>query len=504
MHDPALRLFIDDFHIRNLCGLERTFGVLEKAPEPVLSDIPGRLACWASVLQEADGSFRMWYQSVYEQSAHEMAGAGAWGRGGEFGFFPDRYPDAIPETQTSMVSYAHSDDGQSWHKPELGRIEWRGSKRNNIVLDGANAARQFNHALTNMDTISVIRDDQEPDSQKRYKLICHWETVHVWDNVVSKLERPDEFMQQVWAARAKYLVTSPDGICWDGDLVRIKECAGGGDYAGVTRDERNRQYWFNDRAAPGLPGLGYRSAGLCTSPVLEHWPETVDMVFGPDAYEGYGHVYQHHGMVPFNYGDADLCMLEYSIGGAPVAAVLGSHRDGERWNRVNGDVPILQIGSPGAFDDTIVAATRNAPFRVGDRLWFFYNGRHYDSASRRRTAHIAAATMRLDGFAALTVQKLALRQYGAPAMVMTHLLEVGEDELQINISGHDGTARVALIAADMQPVPGYELESCLPITEDAVRAGVRWKGQYSLAPLKGRRVHVLVQMSAGSLYSLRL
>ena len=240
MHDPSLHLFIDDSHVRNLFGLRRTYGSLEKLPEPVLEDIPGRLACWASVLQEPDGCFRMWYQSTSKESAHEMATAGVWGRGNEFGFFPDRYPDAIPETQTSVVSYAESRDGFHWKKPELCLFDWRGSKQNNIVLDGSRASAQFDGALTNMDTISVIRDDADRDPHKRYKLICHWETVHVWDNHMSNLGRSNEFMQKVWAARAKYLTASADGIHWDMPLVRIKECAGGGDYAGVTKDTLSR------------------------------------------------------------------------------------------------------------------------------------------------------------------------------------------------------------------------------------------------------------------------
>ena len=103
MHDPSLHLFIDDCHVRNLFGLRRTYGSLEKLPEPVLEDIPGRLACWASVLQEPDGCFRMWYQSTTKESAHKMATAGVWG-GNEFGFFPDRYPDAIGRRQSRWPS----------------------------------------------------------------------------------------------------------------------------------------------------------------------------------------------------------------------------------------------------------------------------------------------------------------------------------------------------------------------------------------------------------------
>src|SRR4051812_18846465 len=123
MHDPALHLFIDDYHIRNLHALRREFGALEKVPGPLLEDVPERLACWASVLREPDGSFAMWYQSVCELSAHDMATAGAWGRGDEFGFFPERFAGAVPETLTSAVSYAQSNDGFTWHKPGLGCVE---------------------------------------------------------------------------------------------------------------------------------------------------------------------------------------------------------------------------------------------------------------------------------------------------------------------------------------------------------------------------------------------
>ncbi len=59
MHDPSLHLFVDDHHVRTIFGLRREFGKLEKYPDPVLEDIPGRKACWACVLREPDGLYRM-------------------------------------------------------------------------------------------------------------------------------------------------------------------------------------------------------------------------------------------------------------------------------------------------------------------------------------------------------------------------------------------------------------------------------------------------------------
>jgi hypothetical protein len=59
MHDPSLHLFVDDHHVRTIFGLRREFGKLGKNPDPVLEDIPGRKACWACVLREPDGLYRM-------------------------------------------------------------------------------------------------------------------------------------------------------------------------------------------------------------------------------------------------------------------------------------------------------------------------------------------------------------------------------------------------------------------------------------------------------------
>jgi len=504
MYDSSLHLFVDDYYIRNLFAMKRTYGKLTKHPQPILEDIPGRLACWACVIREPDGKFRMWYQSVYNIGAHDMATAGVWGRGTEFGFFPKRMKGAIPETQTSVVSYAESEDGFHWVKPNLGLFEWQGSKDNNIVLDGSRAALQFNGALTNMDSISLIRDEDDSDPAKRYKFISHWETVHVWDNFVSKLNRPQEFIDKCNAARAKYLTTSPDGIHWNAPLVRIKNPAGGGDYSGVTRDERNRCWWFNDRAPMGTPGIGRycRLAGLCVSDDLYHWPEHVEQVFILQEYEDYGLRYEHHGMAPFNYGDQDLCFLEMSVGGRPVTGILGSHRNGERWQLINQDNPLLRLGPKGAHDDTVVAATRNAPFRQGDKLLIFYNGRKYDLKTGSREAAINLATLRLDGFVGLTVDGLAVRRHGIPAMLQTQPIYIEESELQINIQGHLGTAKVALLRENLQPFPGCELEDCLPIAEDAVRAPIHWKERPDISAFKGEKAIVLVQLYTGTIYAL--
>jgi hypothetical protein len=496
-HDSSLHLFVDDYHIRSRFAMKRVLGKLEKHPTPLVRDLPGRVLNWACVLREAEGRFRVWYNSACDVSGHEMATAGVWGRGSELGFFPERLKGAVRDTQTCTINYAESDDGFHWRNPSLGLYEWQGSKDNNIVLDGSRAAKRFNGRLTNMDQPSVIRDDADPDPMKRYKMISHWETLHYYDNSVSKLDRPSKYIDDCAKARAKYLTTSPDGIHWDAPLVRIKDRFKG-DYSGVTRDERNGQYWFNERTGWWLPGMDCRTAGLVVSKDLYHWPKTVTMVFTPGEFEDYGMRYQHHGMVPFNYGDQDLCFLEISDGGFPKMGVLGSHRDGERWSIVSLTLPLLAVGPKGANDDFVVQATRNAPIRLGDKLLIFFTG------MRTNEGALNVGTIRLDGFAGMTVDMDASSRHGKPGMLVTQPVTVQNPQLDLNIQGHNGSAKVAILDERGVAFPGYELENCLPVAEDAVRAVVRWKDKADISSLRGDKVSLFVQMSAGTLYSFRM
>jgi len=507
LHDPCLRLFIDDHYIRNVFAMERTFGRPQKITEPALQDIEERCLAWGCVRQEEDGRCRCWYQSSLASNVHEMATAGVWGRGTDYGYYPDRQPAACGEWQTSVLSYAESDDGLNWHRPDLGLFEWRDSKKNSIVVDGSAAAEQFDGCLTNLDTISVLIDDAP--EEERYKLVCHWETMHIWDNVVSKLDRPDEDIRRFREPRGKYMMTSPDGIHWNPQLIRIKSCAGGGDYSGVTRDHRNGRWWFNDRANPGLPGVGFRSAGLCSSQDLYNWPENVEQVIYPAGHEDWGLRYQHHGMIPFNYGDQDLAYLELSIQGAPIANVLLTHRDGEHWRRANGDGPFLGVGPRGSFDDRVVNAMRNPPMVVGDQLVIPYNGRTvdqlgYEHFKGKQVGSLGLATLRLDGFAGFEVESTAVYRHGKPAVLQTQPVPVAADQLRVNIEGHHGTARAALLDEGAGVIEGFSLEDCLPIAEDDVRATVRWEERRSLEALRGRQVIVMLQMVSGTVWSFRI
>ena len=56
------------------------------------------------------------------------------------------------------VCYATSKDGIKWKKPNLNKIEYEGSKENNIIWRGPHGA-------------GVFKDNYDPDPKRRYKMI---------------------------------------------------------------------------------------------------------------------------------------------------------------------------------------------------------------------------------------------------------------------------------------------------------------------------------------------
>ena len=115
---------------------------------------------YGTVLQDG-GKFRMWYYGV-----------GWVSKPGE-------------TIQEGPICYAESEDGIHWTKPNLGQVEYKGSRDNNaIALPDSQTEGAF-----------IIKDDDDPDASRRYKM--------VYEN----LPGHRRFM-------SVRMATSPDGIHW--------------------------------------------------------------------------------------------------------------------------------------------------------------------------------------------------------------------------------------------------------------------------------------------------
>jgi hypothetical protein len=399
-HDPRLYLLIDDGWIAEQEGLTRVINQARPLPEPIIvADDPRtqRECAWGNVIREADGRFRMWYVTMAMghngEGAHEMAAAGVWGRGDDFSFHPRSAAD-VREVEAMLGKYAESTDGFRWEKPDLGFVEFQGSRRNNIVLNGEGASRQFDGHLTNFDGWTVVRDDSEADPARRYKMIAHWESVHCWDNheISGSLGREQTLLDEYWATRGKYLTYSPDGLRWDQPLERVEFPDGGGDRFLVVRDHARGRWCGYSRAA------GWNAAGFSHSDDLLHWSAAqIEKLFTP-ASIGYPAI---ESLVPCDYGNqvvGFVVAMDKQRGFLPT--FLAARQSEGPWQWIDNREPLIPLGPPGSYYATGAVPLHNEPFIVGDDMLIYFNAfaYHQDPPCPHGARSIGAARLRRDGF----------------------------------------------------------------------------------------------------------
>jgi hypothetical protein len=74
--------------------------------------------------------------------------------------------------------------------------------------------------------------------------------------------------------------------------------------------------------------------------------------------------------------------------------------------------------------------------------------------------------------------------------------------LSLNADATGGEIRVALLDVNGQPVPGYALEDCTPITGDSVRHAVTWRERNEVPT--GEDVRIRIVATNADLYSFQV
>lgn len=130
-------------HIQNLRVEMRTPTRHPKNPvvprgAPGTPDAQG-VQFYGSVIREG-GKYRLWYVA-----------------------FDDDKENPVASTRW-RPAYAESDDGVDWIKPNLGLVEYHGTKDNNLVLIDP---------VLGFVNLKVLLDPSDPDPQRRYKMSAH-------------------------------------------------------------------------------------------------------------------------------------------------------------------------------------------------------------------------------------------------------------------------------------------------------------------------------------------
>jgi len=409
----------------------------------------------------------------------------------------------LPQEGAVRLCYAESEDGITWHKPDLGLVSFQSSTKNNIVapLD----ERQ------SMQGATVYIDKRAPE-EARYRL---WSKFQPRDDEIKSGVRPG-----LWAMH------SPDGLRWTYDKNqpnppdqmcdtqnvffwddRIES------YVGYTRVHETQR---RDEAAEMQFGKRYRSVGRITSPDFKTWsqptlivlegdtrdlsaplpPDSVDrpqMDFYTNAVYKHPEADDAYFMMPAAYHHWEADDLP-----ATMDVQLLTSRDGIIWNRMGNREPFIRRGLDNGPSGGMVMANV-WPVHTKTETWIYYAGRgNKHNATERDGSNtgLFLATLRRDGFVSADTD-LSGGEFVTPP------LSFDGNTLELNVDcGAGGWLLVELQDAEGRAIEGYTLKTCETITANAITKRVSWKDTghriNNQSPLRLR-----VVMRATKLYSFQ-
>ena len=141
---------------------------------------------------------------------------------------------------------------------------------------------------------------------------------------------------------------------------------------------------------------------------------------------------------------------------------------------------------------------QNAPIRIGDQLYIFYQGRQTLHWATRPYGHIGSvglAFLRPDGFVSLDAQC-------EEGSVLTTPLLLEGTRLHINAFARPGRVETEVLRADGTPLPGFTRDACRPLeNRDCLDHTVAWSDGASLSALAGTPVRLRFHVQAAKLFS---
>ena len=438
-----LEPMVDRYLIERLDGATLTLNRPTPREVAIVFDKPweGNTSAYPTVFRDGD-IFRMYYRgSHYDEATGKT-------------------------THPEFVCYAESRDGIRWTKPELGLVEFEGSKQNNIV-----------HAGIGSHDFAPMKDanpDCKPDEQ--YKAMA----------------RGDGGL---------YALKSADGLRWS--LLDPKPVITRGAF-----DSQNLAFWDPVRACYVDFHRGFRDGVrdimTATSTDFRHWTEPVWLEY-PGAprehlYTNQIAPYYRAPHIYFGFPKRFVPTRRTDAHRHPGVSdgVFMTSRDGRHFHRFG-----EAIVRPGLQQERWVnrnnmtawgiLVTRSAIPGTPDELSIYSSEGYYKGES----CQLRRYTSRIDGF-------VSVRAPLAGGELVTRPITFEGTRLAINFStSAAGSIRVEIQDAAGRPIPGFALADCEEVFGDALERVIQWKGSSEVSPLVGRPIRLRFVMSDADLYALQ-
>ncbi len=451
-------LFVDDYLIDRMDGAQLKLHSPVRAETVLKFDQPweGATSAYFTVIDD-HGLYRLYYRGSAQVAANK---------------------DVHTEKSPLTTCCVESRDGIHWTRPDLGVVEFRGSRHNNIVLTGQDSLSFTPFLDTNPAT----------PPQERYKATSGTKVAGV-------------------KGYALVGYTSPDGIHWSklGDYSIIPdETINAFDTQNVVFwDTVRKSYLAFYRAMKG----GTRWSKFAASTDFDHWPADsiqwfdygnvpMEQLYTSAArpYERAPHIYVGFPdrYVPHRTSPQQPDKTSFGINDP----VFMSSRDGVHWDRRFLEAFLRPGRDPLNWTDRNNYVANGLLQTAPDELSVYYT-QNYRSPS----AHLRRGALRLDGFVSVNAS------YRGGEFVTKPFLYMG-DTLVLNFeTSAAGSIRLELQDARGNAIPGYELENCPPLWGDQIEHAVIWTANpqwgTSLAKLQGIPIRLRVVLRDADLYAIQ-
>ena len=405
--------------------------------------------------------------------------------------------------------YATSTDGIHWERPNLGLIDYQGSRENSII------SLDLNHG-------SIFKDPSA-EPERRYKCILgagKYDYVAVYGG--GARFRYDEIPPETWHYGSVGGLYSPDGIHWTPCDKLIMPW---------YTDTRNVAFWddriqkyvayvrwneylrVEDGAQRG--SFDYRAIARSESTDFENFPvpeKIIEPDFDdPEDADMWGGGLYDTAAVKYPLADDAYFIFTaaYYHTTDALDIQLATSRDGihfTRWRE-----PFVRLGPDGAFDSLMLYMGVGV-LPIGDELRLYYTG--YDQPHDKVTGEeyrpaIGSALLRLDGFVS---QDAAGPPLNPPASggneggwLTTLPFTCEGSHLEVNMDGSArGWLKVEILDEGMQPLKSFTEAEADRLGGSSTSQTVTWGGRQDLSALKGQTVRLRFVGQSVKLYAFQL
>ena len=465
----AKQLLFDDALVEAKEGFTTTMNPATRTNTPVLApEKPWEShGCSNPTVMLDEGVYKMWYSANGE--------------------------DGVPRD-----CYATSTDGIHWKRPNIGLIDYQGSRENSII------SLNLNHG-------SIFKDPSA-EPERRFKCILgagKYDYVSVYGG--GARFRYDENPPDTWHYGSVGGLYSPDGIHWTPCEKLIMPW---------YTDTRNVAFWddrlqkyvayvrWNEylRAEDGAQrgSFDYRAIARSESADFENFPvpeKILEPDFDdPEDADMWGGGLYDTAAVKYPFADNAYLIFTaaYYHTTDALDIQLATSRDGihfTRWRE-----PFVRLGPAGAFDSMMLYMGVGV-LPIGDELRLYYTG--YDQPHDKVTGEeyrpaIGSALLRLDGFVS--------QDAGGQGGWLTTLPFTFEgDHLEVNMDGSArGWLKVEILDEGMQPLKGFTEADADRLGGSSTSQTVTWNGEQDLSAPKGQTVRLRFVGQSVKLYAFQL